>query len=266
MSKGRLKERLRCGETVIGTFNGIPSASLVEAIGYSGLDFIVIDAEHGPVEMQTAESIVRAAEITGMMPIIRVPDNESHVILRALDIGAHGVQVPHISTKEEAELVIEYSKYHPQGKRGLSPFTRAGKYGLAAENHTLRNNENVIVVINIEGTEGIQNLNEIITVPEIDVIFIGPYDLSQSLGKPGQVEDPEVVSCIKDNVKKIKNSGKSCGSFARDKKYLEILVDCGVQYITYMVDSGVIMGAYKNIMQSFGKWLLVEINESTSKI
>jgi len=251
MNKGQLKKRLQKGETVIGTFSGIPSPSLVEAIGYSGIDFIVIDAEHGPVEIQTAENIVRAAEIMGMAPIIRTPGNESHLILRALDIGAHGVQIPHVSTREEAELAIEYSKYHPQGKRGLSPFTRAGKYGLAAENHTLRNNENVIVVVNIEGIEGIQNLNEIITVPKIDVIFIGPYDLSQSLGKPGQVEDPEVVSCIKDSVKKIKNSGKSCGSFARDKKYLEILVDCGVQYVTYMVDSAVILQSYKNLKEFF---------------
>ncbi len=251
MQNVHLKERLRGGETVIGTFSGIPSPSLVEAIGYSGLDFIVIDAEHGPVEIQTAENMVRAAEITGMVPIIRVPVNESHFILRALDIGAHGVQVPHISTKDEAELAIEYSKYHPQGKRGLSPFTRAGKYGLAADGHTLKTNENIIVVVNIEGAEGIQNLKEIITIPEIDVIFIGPYDLSQSLGKPGQVEDPEIVSCIKDNVKKIKNNGKSCGSFARDKKYLEILVDCGVQYITYMVDSAMILQSYKNLKELF---------------
>jgi 4-hydroxy-2-oxoheptanedioate aldolase len=251
MQNVHLKERLRGGETVIGTFSGIPSPSLIEAIGYSGLDFVVIDSEHGPVEMQTAENIIRAAEITGMVPIIRVPGNESQLILRALDIGAHGVQIPHVSTKEEAELAIEYSKYHPQGKRGLSPFTRAGKYGLAAENHTLRNNENVIVVVNIEGIEGIQNLNEIITVPEVDVIFIGPYDLSQSLGKPGQVEDSEVVSCIKDSVKKVKNSGKSCGSFARDKKYLEILVDCGVQYVTYMVDSAMILQSYKTLKELF---------------
>ncbi len=251
MNKGKLKERLRGGETVIGTFSGIPSPSLVEAIGYSGIDFIVIDSEHGPVEMQTAENVVRAAEITGMAPIIRVPNNESHLILRALDIGAHGVQVPHVSTKEEAVLVSEYSKYHPQGKRGLSPFTRAGKYGLAAESHTLRINENVIVVVNIEGIEGIQNLNEIASVPEIDVIFIGPYDLSQSLGKPGQVEDPEVIKLIKNNVKIIKNSGKSCGSFARDIKYLEILVDCGVQYITYMVDSSMILQSYKNLKELF---------------
>jgi 4-hydroxy-2-oxoheptanedioate aldolase len=236
----------------------IPSPSLVEAIGYSGLDFIVIDAEHGPVEVQTAENIVRAAEITGMVPIIRVPNNESHLILRALDIGAHGVQVPHISTKKEAESAVEYSKYHPQGKRGLSPFTRAGKYGSAVENHTLRINEKVIVVVNIEGTEGIQNLKEITNVPDVDIIFIGPYDLSQSLGKPGQVEDPEVINFIKDNVKLVKKKGKSCGSFARDLKYLEILVDCGVQYITYMVDSSMILQSYKNFMESFKKLNIIK--------
>ncbi len=253
MQNVHLKERLKSGETVIGTFSGIPSPSLVEAIGYSGLDFIVIDSEHGPVEMQTAENIVRAAEIAGMVPIIRVPGNESHLILRALDIGAHGVQVPHVSIKEEAELAVEYSKYHPQGKRGLSPFTRAGKYGFTAENHASRTNENVIVVVNIEGVEGVKNLNEIASVPEIDVIFIGPYDLSQSLGKPGQVDDPEVVSFIQESVELIKNSGKSCGSFAKDMKYVEILADCGVQYITYMVDSSMILQGYRNFRELFDK-------------
>jgi len=253
MQNIHLKERLRGGETVIGTFSGIPSPSLVEAIGHSGLDFIVIDSEHGPVEMQTAENIVRAAEITGMAPIIRVPGNESHLILRALDIGAHGVQVPHVSTREEAESAVEYSKYHPQGQRGLSPFTRAGKYGLTAENHASRTNENVIVVVNIEGVEGVKNLNKIASIPEIDVIFIGPYDLSQSLGKPGQVDDPEVVSFIQDSVELIKSRGKACGSFAKDMKYVEILADCGVQYITYMVDSAMILQGYRNFRELFDK-------------
>jgi len=252
--KGRhLKERLKNGETVMGTWSIIPSPSLVEAIGYSGIDFIVIDAEHGPVSMESAENLIRAAEVAGMSPVIRVPTNEAYLILRALDIGAYGIQVPHISTKREAELVVEYSKYYPLGKRGLSPFTRAAKYGFDIDNHVAKSNNNTMTVINIEGIEGIKNLEDITSVPNLDVIFIGPYDLSQSLGKPGQVEDPEVISLIKSSVRIAKARGLVCGSFAKDIKYLEILVDCGIQYITYKIDSSVITSAYRNINNSFLK-------------
>ena len=128
----------------------IPSASLLNAIGLSGIDFAIIDAEHGPVGMETAEHLVRAADVTNIAPIIRVPSNDSHLILRALDIGAHGVQVPHVSTKEEAQRVVQSSKYHPRGNRGFTPFTRAGKYGIDAEGHPQRANESTMVVVNVE--------------------------------------------------------------------------------------------------------------------
>lgn len=251
MEQGNLKEKLKKGQTVIGTWNIIPSPSLVEAIGCSGLDFIVIDAEHGPVSMERAEDLIRAAEVSGMAPIIRVQGNEPHFILQALDIGAHGIQVPHVSTKKEAESVVEYSKYYPQGKRGLSPFTRAAKYGLESNDHVERSNENTVVIINVEGKEGMENLNEIVTVKDIDVIFIGPYDLSQSLNKPGRVCDPKVMDSLRKGARLTRDRGISCGSFAKDLEYMKMLIDCGMQYITYMVDSAVISDTYKNLKKSF---------------
>ena len=253
MERSSLKERLKNGEKVIGTWNIIPSPSLVEAIGYGGLDFIIIDAEHGPVGMETAENLVRAAQVSGMAPSIRVADNVAHLILRALDIGAYGIQVPHISTVKEAEKVVEYAKYHPQGKRGLSVFTRDAKFGIAAKNHVSNSNPEKMIIINIEGIEGIKNLAKIVDVQEVDVIFIGPYDLSQSLGKPGKVNDPEVINIIKSSAKLIRDKAKVCGSFAADPTYLKILVDCGIQYITYTVDCEMISSNYKHLKDSFKK-------------
>lgn len=253
MNKPTLKERLKRGEAVFGTWNSIASASLVNVIGCSGIDFIVIDAEHGPINMETAENLIRAAEVSGALPIIRVPDDFSYMILRALDIGAHGVQVPHVSTKAQAEQVVKNSKYYPFGERGLSPFTRAGKYGLQSDGHATRSNENTMVVINVEGVEGVKNLPKITDVDGVDVIFIGPYDLSQSLGKPGEVEDIQVIDNIKKCVEICKNKGLACGSFARDLKYLDILLDCGVQYITYSVDSAILCKAYKDLCEIFNK-------------
>jgi 4-hydroxy-2-oxoheptanedioate aldolase len=246
-----LKKRLYQGETVLGTWNIIPSAPLVEIIGYSGFDFVIIDAEHGPVGFEKAEELVRAAEGVGITPLMRVPDSTSQLVLHALDIGSHGVQVPHVSTEEEAEMVVEYALYHPLGQRGLSPFTRAGKYGKEAKNHTERSNERTLVVVNVEGIEGIKNLEKIAGVPGVDVVFIGPYDLSQSLGKPGNVEDQEVLGLIQKSCNALKASGKICGSFAKDEAYLKRLMEYGVQYITYMLDSDVILQAYKNAYKQF---------------
>ncbi len=251
--KKNIKKRLKNGEMVFGTWNNIPSASLMNALGCSGIDFIVIDAEHGPVSMETAEDLIRAAEVCGVAPIIRVPSNNDHLILRALDIGAHGIQVPHVSTKEEASRVVRYSKYYPLGERGYSPFTRAGKYGYEPKEHAKRSNEDTLIVLNIEGKEGIRNLKDIVEVDNIDVVFIGPYDLSQSLGKPGKVDDKEVINSIRDNVKIIKDQGLACGSFANDLTYLDILMDCGVQYLTYMVDSSLIAETYRNLQRLFTK-------------
>ncbi|MDP8230778.1 MAG: aldolase/citrate lyase family protein [Candidatus Gorgyraea atricola] len=246
-----LKERLRNGEMVIGTWNGIPSASVVNAIASSGVDFIVIDSEHGPVSVEKAEDLVRACEACGVDSIIRVSSNSADLILRALDIGTKGVQVPHVSTKEEAEHVVRCSKYYPEGERGYSPFTKAGNYGIKSSGHAKRSNENTTVVLNIEGSEGLKNIKDIASVRGIDVIFIGPYDLSQSLGKPGEVNDPEVIKGIRESVKITKNKGVACGSFACDMKYMELLIDCGVQYVTYMVDSALIAATYKDIVNVF---------------
>ena len=142
-----LKGRLKNNQAVLGAWNSISSPALVNVIGAGGMDFIIIDMEHGPAGMETAEDLVRAAEVAGMTPLIRVSVNRADLILRALDIGARGIQVPHVSTGAEAQQVVEYAKYYPDGTRGLSPFTRAGGYGLDAKGYTERANQETIVVV-----------------------------------------------------------------------------------------------------------------------
>lgn len=250
-SKPSLKQRLQNGEMVLGAWNSIPSASLVNAMGLSGLDFVIIDAEHGPVSMETAEDLIRAAEVTPATPVVRVSSCQSHLILRALDIGAHGVEVPHISTQQEAQRVVKFAKYFPLGERGYSPLTRAGRYGLEADGYAQKANEGTMVVVHVEGKEGLRNLSEIVQVKGLDVIFIGPYDLSQSLGRPGKLDDPEIIENIRRSVGIIRNAGLACGSFAQEYRFLEILMDCGVQYLTFSVDAAFILKAYKDLCGIF---------------
>ena len=247
-----LKRKLESGAFALGTFNLIPSSPVVNVIGCAGFDFVVIDAEHGPIGMEAAEGLIRAAEIEKMSPIIRVSENQPALILRALDIGAHGVQIPQISNRAQAQQAVQYAKYYPLGERGFSPFTRAGAYSLEKSlTHTVEANKNTMVVLNVEGVEGINNLGDILTVAGVDVIFLGPYDLSQSVGKPGAVDAPEVVACIRSCAEKIRSAGKIAGCFARDLDMMKMLVDCGYQYITYLVDATILLQALEQVRETF---------------
>ncbi len=251
-----LKQKLSAGKFALGVFCEIPSAAVINIIGCAGIDFVIIDSEHGPISMETAEDMIRAAEVEKMSPIIRVGENHPWLILRALDIGAHGVQVPQISTREQAQQAVRYAKYAPLGERGLSPFTRAGAYSLQkSTTHTAEANKNTMVILNVEGVEGIRNLDEILKVEGVDVVFVGPYDLSQSVGKPGKVDDPAVVDAIRKCAQKIRAAGKVAGCFARDPAMLKLIVDCGYQYATYLVDGALLLQACEQANAAFKSYL-----------
>jgi len=180
---------------------------------------------------------------------VRVRKNDAPQIQRALDIGSAGVQVPQIETREDAEAVVRAAKYQPLGMRGVSLFTRAGDYTVfGLEGITDRLNAEQIIVIHIEGVRGLQNLEQVIQVPHIDVVFLGPYDLSQSFGVPGQINDPRVIKGMEEAVAKIRASGKAAGTFAGTIEAAKRWRDVGVQYISYGVDVGIFGDACKGIL------------------
>ena len=252
MVNNLIKKRLYDGEVCLGTWIFIPSPEIVEIVGLSGFDFIVIDMEHSPISHNRSIELLRAAELHGLNSIIRVPTLNSSSILRALDSGAHGIQVPHIKNKLSASTAVKYSKYFPQGIRGMAPNARAGLYSYDHSVDTPSNqNNSTLVSLNVEGIEGVKNLSEISKVENVDVIFIGPYDLSQSLGFPGETERPEVLNLIEKSIKVIRSSGKIAGCFCRDYKKLNTLVDMGVQYITFSADGPIIRNAFQDIKSNF---------------
>lgn len=194
LKENKLKRRLEKGEVVIGPFMKFTDPAAVEIFGFAGFDFVIIDIEHGPISIETAQNLIRAAEVIGIAPIIRVTENKPALILRALDIGAQGVEVPQINDKESAIRAIQAAKFAPAGNRGVCRFVRAAGYSaLDRYEYFEHANRETISILHIEGTEGINNLEEILSVKGIDVTFIGPYDLSQSLGVPGQVDHPRVI-------------------------------------------------------------------------
>ena len=192
----RLKLALADGETVFGLLNSIASALMVEMIGYSGYDFVILDMEHVCVNPETLENMVRAAECAGLTALVRVPCASPETILRALDCGAQGVVVPHVRNRADAEQAVAASRYFPEGRRGISGGRTTGFGTIELQAYLERANREIIVVAMIEDKEGVDNLDSIVATPGIDMVLEGAIDLSQSYGVPGQAQHPLVLAAI----------------------------------------------------------------------
>ena len=248
MSKNILKDKINKGQTMYGPFCKIQDPAIVEIAALSGFDFVIIDMEHGPYSIESAQNMIRAAEARGITPVVRVTENSETLILRTLDIGAKCIQIPQICTKADAEKVVKATKFYPKGERGMCRYVRAAEYtNIEGSDQFGKANDSVISIIHIEGMEGIENLSEILLVDGIDIIFLGPYDLSQSCGVPGQVNHEKVVKAMKDAVKRAKKHGKAVGTFTETPEKAKMWKDIGVQYISYAVDVGLVMNTFKEI-------------------
>jgi len=250
MRENQLKRKLKRGEVVLGPFINCAYPALIEICGHAGFDFAIIDLEHGALHTLVAEDLCRAADCVGLAPVVRVRKNDAPQIQRALDIGSAGVQVPQIETKADAEAVVRGAKYSPLGARGLSFYTRAGVYSAAGTQITDQLNEESLIVVHVEGKRGVDNIEQIISVPHIDVIFIGPYDLSQSLGIPGQVRDPRVIELMSQCITLIRNAGKAAGTFADTPEIAKQWIDAGVQYVALGVDVGIFLRACEALVKA----------------
>jgi 4-hydroxy-2-oxoheptanedioate aldolase len=227
-----LKRKLAAGETVIGGIVYIPSARLAEIVSLIGFDFVVIDMEHGPIDIGVAEDMVRAAELQGATPIIRITHNSPHLVLRALDIGAHGIHVPDVNTIEDARLAVTSSKYGPDGHRGLAG-VRAADYGLKQTlgDYAPAANRETMVIAHIESEDSVRNLDALLEVEGVDVYYLGPEDISNSLGIPGQSKDPRVVTLVEDAIRQIAARGKIAGCTGGDSVGTRRYIELGARYI-----------------------------------
>ncbi len=248
MIKNILQNSLKEGKTVVGPFCKLQDPAIAEIAALSGFDFIIIDMEHGPYSVESVQNMVRAAEARGITPVVRVTENSETLILRILDIGVRCIQVPQICSKQDADKLVKAIKFYPKGERGMCRYVRAAEYtNIGPTDHFGKANDSVISIIHIEGMEGINNLSEIVKVEGIDVIFLGPYDLSQSCGVPGEVDHPKVVNAMKEAVEVAKKHGKAVGTFTESPEKAKMWKGIGVQYISYAVDVGLIMNAFKDI-------------------
>lgn len=251
MAHYKLLEKLLKREVVLGPFCKLSDPAIYELIGLAGFDYAIIDLEHGPLTYESAQNAIRACELVGISPVVRVPTNEEHYILRALDIGAHGIQVPEINTKEQAEKLAQACRYYPKGNRGVCRFVRAAQYSRMPKDEYFKfANENLTVIAHLEGVEGVNNLDDILEVEGIDVLFIGPYDLSQSMGIPGQVDHPDLVAKMLSIVKKAEEKNKVIGTFVETPEAAKEWIRRGVGYISYSVDVGLILDKLISVVKA----------------
>lgn len=241
-----LRESLENGETAIGTFQIIESPMVAEMLGLAGLDFTILDQEHGPLTAETCVGLCMAAERGGADPIVRVRSNSEAEIQRALDIGASGVEIPQIETLADAQEAANAARFDPIGERGLSPYVRAGDY-VGGDDYTDRQNAETTVIIHIEGERGVENIDDIMGVEGIDVLFLGPYDLSQSIGIPGQVRDSRVEDLMSEVCDRAAEENMIVGTYADDPEMAERWIDVGVQYVAVAVDATIFQRAMTDL-------------------
>lgn len=245
MFKNKLKQDLFAGKVCFGTFLINNSPDIVEMCGHTGFDFIIIDNEHGYMSPESSIGLIRAAEVSGMTPIIRVPENSEAVILKSLDIGAYGIQVPQINDASAAELVVKRAKYFPQGMRGVA-MARSANYGtVPLFDYLEQENRETLVSVHCENITGLQNLDAIAATPGVDIIFLGPFDMSQSMGIPGQVEHPRIYDAMEQVVAACKKHGKIAGTFCTTPQIARDRAKQGFQFLALGTDASLISTAFK---------------------
>jgi 4-hydroxy-2-oxoheptanedioate aldolase len=214
MRPNQMKRKLQSGGVARGLSMMIPSPQIVEIAGLIGFDWVLLDCEHGTMTLESVELMAMAAEACGITAVARPRSSEPDAILEVLERGVSGVQVPHVSSADQARDIVAATLYHPRGSRGLAARTRPAAYGIgiALEEYVRQANEELLICLQLEDREALQNVEAILEVPGVDIIFLGPSDLSQSLGHPGAADHPDVVAAMEQAFDVVLQHGRIAGS------------------------------------------------------
>jgi 4-hydroxy-2-oxoheptanedioate aldolase len=228
----RLKSKLIAGTPALGCSLMFPSPQIVEMVGHAGFDWVLLDCEHGSLSPSDVEVMAMAAAAVGITPIARPRSNSPADIQTVMDRGVLGVQVPHVNTAEDAKRAVNAVKFGPHSLRSLAAGTRPDRWGLGGKmpDFTERANADSLVCVQFEDPQALDNIDAILKVEGIDVFFIGPSDLSQAMGHPGNPAAPAVASAISTALEKIVAAGKTPGMPATSDNVAR-LIGSGARYI-----------------------------------
>jgi 4-hydroxy-2-oxoheptanedioate aldolase len=247
-----LKKKLQADEPVIGVFMPVPSPQLVELSALAGFDFVLIDNEHGPLDAGTAYLMILAAEAAGITPIARVGNRDKQEVLKFLDIGAQGIMSPQIHTAQAAEDAVAATKYVPRGTRGLAG-GRTFNYGVgvSATEAAKRINEEVLTLVQFEHVDALDELEQIVRTPDLDVLFVGPNDLAQSMGYPGEPGRDEVTKVADQAVAIAMAAGVKTGTTAFSPEAAHAALDRGFDMVVANAPGLYLQAARSMVTKSF---------------
>src|SRR5699024_10800266 len=251
-----LTDRIEKNETCYGMFLALKDPAIVEIIGYAGYDFGIIDLEHSSLDLSVMEHMIRASETINLNSVVRVPQNDYGTILRAAEAGADTVMIPHLMDGKQAKDIVDMAKYYPIGKRGLDASTRIAQYGnKTMAEHMKIQNKRIQIIGMIEDQEAVENIDEILAVQGIDLLFIGAADLSSSFGLPGEVSHPKLREAIQSVIDKSNEVNVPVGMPAYDAEQANELREMGVKFIaTPAVDTFLISEMFNNHLQNIKKF------------
>ena len=233
----------------IGTWAEIPSPYVTNVMATAGLDFSIIDMEHGIIDFNIAQNMVFAAHAANKQAYIRVPAIDESWVTRTLDTGCDGIIFPGVSSLADTEEIVRLCCFAPDGERGFNPFVPAGNYHKVPTDYFEKENIRIKIGIILEGKEVFGQLDEILAIPQIDVLYIGQYDLSMALGVPGEVTNPEVLRIMADTVKKASSAGKSTGCMVHSIKEAKDVIQQGFSFIVYKVDCDILFESVNSFVE-----------------
>ena len=245
-----IRERALKGDFLAGAWLNLASPLTAEMAGMAGYDWLLIDQEHGPGDNWTILHQIQAASRFPVAPIVRVPWVDRILFKKILDLGAAGIMTPYVQTAEEAKDVVRFGKYLPMGDRGVAASPRCAAYSLNFQEYFANANKNLIMVAQIETGTSVDNAKSIAAVDGIDVLFVGPLDLSVNTGLRGMFEDDAYLAKLQRVSRAAKNHGKACGILLPEAKWIPLLAELGFTFIACGSDGGYVLNGMKSALEA----------------
>jgi len=236
--RNSLKVKLKNNQLTIGSWITVGNTSIAEIMAQSGFEWLTVDMEHSVITLDIAQQLIQVISGSGVVPLVRVGENNPYLIKRVMDAGAYGVIVPMVNTIEQAEAAVKAVKYPPIGTRGVG-LARAQGYGLEFDDYAATVNEESVVIVQVEHIDSVSNLEAILSVNGVDGCIIGPYDLSGSLGVPGNFMHPDVMAALKKTEKVCKKMNVPLGMHVIEPDYRLVIdnIKKGYTFIAFSLDS-----------------------------
>ena len=252
LPQNAFKRALKAGKTQIGLWSSLSSNYTVEVIAGAGYDWILLDCEHSPNDLESLLAQLQAAAAYPTESVVRVPWNDMVTVKRVLDIGARSLLIPYVCSVEEAKAAVTATRYPPAGVRGVAGTTRATRFG-RVKDYAKRAHEEICVLVQVETKPALDQLEAICAVDGVDGVFIGPADLHASLGHLGETANPAVLPKIEDAITRIKAGGKAAGILTADEKLARRYLELGALFVAVGADVGILARGADALAAKFKK-------------